>query len=307
MGTATSDDAAVFQLTPELAVVTTVDFITPVVEDPYTWGRIAAANALSDVYAMGAQPIFALNTVNFPRDTLPLESLEQVLLGGSATALDAGISILGGHSVDDPEPKYGMVAVGVVHPERVVRNVGARVGDVLVLTKPLGVGIITTAIKRGVASAAADAAATEVMVTLNRAAGEAMVAAGQAIHAATDVTGFGLLGHLSEMLRAGGLGVEVDAASVPVLDPAWDLARAGVVPGGTHRNLESLAAMLDWAEHLDETCRLVLADAQTSGGLLMAVAADEIDALLSALRARGVRWATPIGRFTSDAGRIRVG
>lgn len=306
MGASTSDDAAVFQLTPELAVVTTVDFITPVVEDPYTWGRIAAANALSDVYAMGAEPIFALNTVNFPRDTLPLELLEQVLRGGSATALEAGISILGGHSVDDPEPKYGMVVVGIVHPGRVLRNVGARPGDALVLTKPLGIGIITTAIKRGLASAAAEAGAIQVMVTLNRAAGEAMVAAEQAIHAATDVTGFGLLGHLSEMLRAGGVGVELEAASVPVLEPAWDLARQDIVPGGTRRNLESLAGVLDWDPRLDGTCRLVLADAQTSGGLLIAVAPTELEPLLAGLQGRGVRWATPIGHFTTETGRIKV-
>jgi selenide,water dikinase len=227
--------------------VTTVDYITPVVEDPYAWGTIAAANALSDVYAMGAQPLFALNTVNFPRDTLPLEVLERVLEGGAAKAAEAGISILGGHSVDDPEPKYGMVAVGMVHPRRVLRNVGARPGDVLLLTKPLGIGIITTAIKRQAAAPAIEAAAVEVMATLNRAAAEVMVTHGEAVHAATDVTGFGLLGHLSEMLRGGNVGARVQAAAVPVLEAAWDLAAEGVVPGGTHRNLDSLVDVLEWS------------------------------------------------------------
>ena len=307
VGAATADDAAVYQLAPDLAVVTTVDFITPVVEDPYTWGAIAAANALSDVYAMGAQPLFALNTVNFPRDTLPLEVLEQVLQGGAAKVAEADAAILGGHSVDDPEPKYGLVAVGMVHPERVLRNVGARPGDALLLTKPLGIGIITTAIKRQVAPPAAEAAAVEVMATLNRAAGEGIVAHGAAVHAATDVTGFGLLGHLAEMLRGGEVGAELSAAAVPVLDAAWGLAAAGVVPGGTRRNLDALVDVLDWSANLAAHQRLVLADAQTSGGLLVAVAPDVADTLLADLHARGVAWSARIGTFTDRVGRIAVG
>src|SRR5690349_14512165 len=196
VGAALADDAAVYQVSSDVALVATVDYITPVVDDPFVWGGIAAANALSDVYAMGATPIFALNLVNFPRDTLPLTVLERVIQGGAAKVIEAGVSVLGGHSVDDPEPKFGLVALGTVHPSKIVRNVGARPGDVLLLTKPLGIGMLTTAIKRGLASEATIGRAVEVMSTLNRAASEAMVAS-QTVHAATDVTGFGLLGHLS--------------------------------------------------------------------------------------------------------------
>jgi len=271
-----------------MALVATVDYITPVVDDPFTWGGIAAANALSDVYAMGARPLFALNIVNFPRDTLPLEILERVIQGGAAKVAEAGVAILGGHSVDDPEPKYGLVALGTVHPSHVTRNVGARPGDTLVVTKPLGIGILTTAIKRGLASDDAIARAVEVMSMLNRAAGEAMIANGAAVHAATDVTGFGLLGHLSEMLGAGDVGARIEAAAVPVLEEAWDFVRQDVVPGGTRRNLSSVDRFVDWSERLDEYQRLVLADAQTSGGLLMAVDPSALEALIADLHSRGV-------------------
>ena len=307
VGAALADDAAVYQISPDVALVATVDYITPVVDDPFTWGGIAAANALSDVYAMGARPLFALNIVNFPRDTLPLEILERVIQGGAAKVAEAGVAILGGHSVDDPEPKYGLVALGIVHPSRVVRNVGARPGDALVLTKPLGLGILTTAIKRGLASEETIARAVEVMSTLNRAAGEAMVASG-AVHAATDVTGFGLLGHVSEMLGAGDVGVRLSAEAVPVLEGTWDFVRQDVVPGGTRRNLASVESLsrVDWSERLDEYQRLVLADAQTSGGLLMAVDPSGVEALIADLHARGVRIAARIGEFTDRAGSIEV-
>jgi selenide,water dikinase len=285
--------------------VVTVDYITPVVDDPAAWGRVAAANALSDVYAMGARPILALNVVNFPRDTLPLEVLERVLAGGAAKAAEAGIAILGGHSVDDPEPKYGLVALGTVHPERIVRNIGARPGDTLLLTKPLGMGVITTAIKRDLAPTAVVETAIDIMSTLNRAASEAMVASG-AVHAATDVTGFGLLGHLSEMVADGGVGAQVDIASVPVLDAVFDLVARDVVPGGTRRNLTSVDPLVDWSEQLSEEQRLVLADAQTSGGLLLAVDPAAADDLLADLQRRGVTAATRIGHFTDVAGRISV-
>lgn len=307
VGASTSDDAAVYRLADDLAVVATVDFITPVVDDPYAWGMVAAANALSDLYAMGAQPLFVLNTVNFPRETLPLDLLARVLEGGAAQARAAGVSVLGGHSVDDPEPKYGMVAVGMVHPERVVRNVGARPGDALVLTKPLGLGILTTAIKRGLAPAPVVDAALEVMTTLNRAAAEAMVAAHPRVHAATDVTGFGLLGHLAEMLAGGEVGAEIATDRVPVLEAAWPLVREDVVPGGSRRNLEAVSSRVDWAGGLEDHQRLVLADAQTSGGLLIAVAEEHVEALVADLHGRGVRWATRIGQFTAQRpGRIAV-
>jgi selenide,water dikinase len=305
VGAALADDAAVYQVSPDVALVATVDYITPVVDDPFTWGGIAAANALSDVYAMGARPLFALNIVNFPRDTLPLEILERVIQGGAAKVAEAGVAILGGHSVDDPEPKYGLVALGTVHPLRVVRNVGARPGDLLVLTKPLGLGVLTTAIKRGLASAETIARAVDVMSTLNRAAGEAMVASG-AVHAATDVTGFGLLGHLSEMLGGGDVGVRFEADRVPVLEETWAFVRQGVVPGGTRRNLASVDRFVDWSERLDEYQRLVLADAQTSGGLLMAVEPSGLEALIADLHTRGVGVAARIGEFTDRAGRIEV-
>jgi len=305
VGAALADDAAVYQVSPELALVATVDYITPVVDDAYTWGGIAAANALSDVYAMGAQPLFALNVVNFPRDTLPLEILEQVIQGGAAKVAEAGVAILGGHSVDDPEPKYGLVALGTVHPARVIRNVGARPGDALILTKPLGMGILTTAIKRGLASETTIGRAVAVMAALNRSASEAMVASG-AVHAATDVTGFGLLGHLSEMLGSGNVGARISADRVPVLEEAWDFARQEVVPGGTRRNLASVESFLDWSERLEPHQRLVLADAQTSGGLLIAVEPARAAALLEDLYARGIGVATQIGEFTDNAGRIEV-
>jgi selenide,water dikinase len=302
---ALADDAAVYQISPDVALVATIDYITPVVDDAYTWGGIAAANALSDVYAMGARPIFALNVVNFPRDTLPLEVLERVVQGGAAKVAEAGVAILGGHSVDDPEPKYGLVALGTVQPGRVIKNVGARPGDALILTKSLGIGVLTTAIKRGLASEETIARAVEVMSTLNRVASETMLDAGDSVHAATDVTGFGLLGHLSEMLGDGSVGVRVAADAVPVLAETWDFVRQEVVPGGTRRNLASVEPFMDWSEALDNAQRLVLADAQTSGGLLIAVDPAAADALLQELHRRGVT-AARIGEFTPRAGRIQV-
>ncbi len=305
VGAALADDAAVYRISADVALVATVDYITPVVDDPFTWGEIAAANALSDVYAMGAQPIFVLNIVNFPRDSLPLEVLERVIEGGAAKVAEAGVPILGGHSVDDPEPKYGLVALGTAHPARVVRNVGARPGDWLVLTKPLGIGIITTAIKRGLASAETIDRAVAVMSALNRSASAAMVAS-QGVHAATDVTGFGLLGHLAEMLGSQDIGVQVEFDAAPVLAEAWDFVRRDVVPGGTRRNLASVAAVVDWADRLSTDQRLVLADAQTSGGLLIAVDPAAAEALIDDLHARGVTAATRIGTFTETRGRIDV-
>ena len=305
VGAALADDAAVYEINADVALVATVDYITPVVDDPFTWGGIAAANALSDVYAMGAQPIFVLNIVNFPRDTLPLEVLEQVIQGGAAKVAEAGVPILGGHSVDDLEPKFGLVALGSVHPARVVRNVGARAGDWLILTKPLGLGILTTAIKRGLASAETIDRAVAVMSMLNRSASEAMVASG-GVHAATDVTGFGLLGHVSEMLGGGDVGVRIELDPVPVLDEAWGFVRQDVVPGGTRRNLASVASMLDWSERISADQQLVLADAQTSGGLLMAVDPSAAESLLRDLHARGIAAATRVGTFTARVGRIEV-
>lgn len=305
VGTDTSDDAAVYRLDDERAIVATVDYITPIVDDPAAFGAVAAANSISDIYAMAGQPLFALNVVGFPRDKLPLEMLGQILAAGAAKAAEAGIPVIGGHSIDDPEPKYGMVVVGLVHPERIVANVGARPGDRIFLTKPIGTGIITTAIKRGCARPAAIDAALASMTELNRAAGDAMREVG--VHAATDVTGFGLLGHLGEVAKASGVGVRLYAGRVPLLPEVLDLAAEGVVPGGTLRNRASLAERLRWHPEIDEPLQLALCDAQTSGGLLIAVGAERASALAAALAARGALAAEVAEVLGPDpAGRIEV-
>ena len=299
VGSETTDDAAVYRLNDEQALVATLDYITPVVDDPYLFGAIAAANSLSDVYAMGARPILALNVVNFPRDTLPLELLGQIVKGGADKAAEAGVPILGGHSVDDPEPKYGLVAIGLVHPQRVVTNRSAQPGDLLVLTKPLGIGIITTALKRDAVSAETLDRATASMTTLNRAASEAMVAVG--VSAATDVTGFGLLGHLAELLRASQVGARLAAGAIPLLPDVHRLAAEGLVPGGTRRNQEALGDFVRWAGSIDEPTRLILCDAQTSGGLLISVPRARSERLLEELRGRGVAGAL-IGEVVAGKG-----
>jgi selenide,water dikinase len=268
VATDTGDDAAVYRLPSGEGLIATLDFFTPIVDDPYDWGRIAATNALSDVYAMGGRPFLALNIVNWPVDDLPLEMLAQVLQGGVDVATAEGVVVAGGHSITDPEPKYGMVALGLVDPDEVVRNSTAPAGAGLFLTKPLGLGIVSTAIKRGLADDDLVAAAVGLMTTTNMAAAEAMRSADA--EAATDVTGFGLLGHLHRMLEASGAAAELDADSIPLLDPrVLDLARRDVVPGGTKRNLASVRAHTDFGD-LSEPEQLTLADAQTSGGLLIA-------------------------------------
>ena len=301
MGAETSDDAAVIQLTEELALVLTVDYFTPIVDDPYSFGAIAAANALSDLYAMGATPLFALNIVGFPVNTLPLAVLKDILRGGADKAKEAGIGIVGGHSIDDAEPKYGLVCTGRVHPDRIWKNVGARPGDDLVLTKPLGMGIISTAIKREKAAPALVQRAIEIMGTLNRGAAEAVTAAG-GTHAVTDVTGFGLLGHLREMTAGSAVGARLRLADVPILEGVWDLARAGLVPGGTERNFKHLQASqaVEWGAGLTELEQMVLSDAQTSGGLLVAVPRARTAALLEQLRAARTPAAARIGEVVED-------
>jgi len=295
----TRDDAAVYQLTPDRAIVATVDFFTPIVDDAYDFGRIAAANAFSDVYAMGGTPLLALNLVGWPRDTLPYELLGDVLRGGADIAKEAGAFILGGHSVDDPEPKYGMVAIGEVHPDRITTLAGARAGDALVLTKPIGTGVLSTALKRDLASAADLAPAVKSMTTLNAGGARAMRSLGDAVHAATDVTGFGLLGHLNNMLQASGASAEIDAGSVPLLPRALELAERGAIPGGTKRNRETLAPQVSFADGVPEPVRVLLFDAQTSGGLLIAVESSRAGALISALEREGTPVAARIGRLTS--------
>src|SRR5690349_15261969 len=300
------DDAAVFKLTDDRALVATVDFFTPVVDDPYDFGRVAAANALSDVYAMGGTPLLVLNLVGWPREKLPFELLGEILRGGSEIAHEAGAFVLGGHSVDDPEPKYGMVAIGEVHPDRVVSNAGARPGDALVLTKPLGSGVLTTALKCDIIGETDLAAVVAPMAALNAGAARAMVAVG--VHAATDVTGFGLLGHLRTLLEASGAAAELVAADVPILPGAREAAERGAVPGGTTRNAASLAPVVTFADGVDAAARLLLVDAQTSGGLLIAVAPDKVDALVAGLEREATPAAAVIGRVAAGpAGRITVG
>ena len=301
------DDAAVFQVAPDRAIVATVDFFTPIVDDPYDFGRIAATNAFSDLYAMGAVPLFALNLVGWPREGLPFELLGEVIRGGADVARAAGAFVLGGHSVDDPEPKYGMAAVGEARPDKIVTNAGAKPGDVLVLTKPLGTGILTTALKRDLVSEADLVEAVSIMTTLNAGAARAMAAVGDGVHAATDVTGFGLLGHLHTLLEASKVGAEIEAAAVPLLGRARDFAERGAVPGGTTRNVESAVATVTFASGVDATSRLLLSDAQTSGGLLIAIAPQRADALVAALKREATPVAAIIGRVVAGpAGHIRV-
>ena len=295
------DDAAVYRVAPDLAIVQTIDFFTPIVDDAYAWGRIASANAFSDVYAMGGRPVTALNLVGWPRK-LDFAILGRVLDGASEACEDAGVSVVGGHSIDDPEPKFGLSVTGLVHPDHVVRKSGGRPGDDIVLTKPLGMGIISSGIKDGLTSPATAGEATAIMSELNRAAAEVMLEIG--VSAATDVTGYGLVGHLLQML-----GEDVDAEigfdSIPVLAEAIDLARQGVLPGGSKRNIESMADSVR-AEGLDDPRRAVLFDAQTSGGLLLAVPPERTDALISSLDKAGVTRAAVIGRLVEGEGTIEV-
>lgn len=264
VGAAGRDDAAVYRIAPDRAIVSTVDFFTPIVDDPGDFGAIAAANALSDIYAMGATPLFALGLVAFPREKLDSGLLERMVAGGAAKLGEAGVPVVGGHSIDDPEPKLGYAVTGEIHPDRIVRNTGARPGDLLYLTKPLGSGVVTTAIKRGLCPPEVERAAIEVMTHLNRDASAAMLAAGAT--AATDVTGYGLVGHLLEL----GVGAEIDCTAVPVLEGAWALAEQDLFPAGTRRNHEAAAGRVEWGG-LALTEQVMMSDAQTSGGLLVAI------------------------------------
>lgn len=301
---ASLDDAAVYRVTSDLALVQTVDIFTPVVDDPYDYGRIAAANSLSDIYAMGATPMFALSVLCFPRSALPMTIAEAILKGGVDVCRAAGIEILGGHSLDDSEPKFGLVVTGRVHPDKVITNAGARIGDVLVLTKPIGSGILTTALKRGHLAAGEIDGAVAVMAELNATAAQVMVSVG--VHGATDVTGYGLLGHLREVIDASGVGARLDSERVPLIPGALTHLRAGVCPGGTKRNFDYLSDCVVFGDNVSEALQLLLADAQTSGGLLIAVAPQKADTLLSALHRAGVAAACPIGEITPTVGRIAV-
>jgi selenide,water dikinase len=295
VGFDTADDAGVYQLSPELALVQTVDFFTPIVDDPYTFGQIAAANALSDVYAMGGRPISALSIVGFPNTGRDVDVLERILQGGQAKMREAACTVIGGHSIGDDEIKFGYAVTGVINPQRVLKNVGARPGDRLILTKRLGTGVLSTALKKGCAAPAAVEAAVESMCTLNRVGSE--IALQFDVHAATDVTGFGLLGHARGMAVGSKVSFVMDSSPIEFLPEAREYARAGFLPGGLKRNKEFLDGCVEFAPGVAEEIRSLLFDPQTSGGLLLSVAAADASRLLEALRAHGV-GAQQIGEVT---------
>jgi selenide, water dikinase len=286
IGFDTADDAGVYKLASDLALVQTVDFFTPIVDDPYTFGQVAAANSLSDVYAMGGRPISALSIVGFPNTGGDVDVLEQILRGGLAKMQEAGCAVIGGHSIGDDEIKFGYAVTGLVNPARVWSNSAARPGDWLVLTKRLGTGIISTALKKGRASAASLEAATESMLRLNRQASE--IAQGFAVHAATDITGFGLLGHAREMALGSGVSLEIDSARVAFLPEALEYSREGHIPGGLRRNVDFIAGCVEFREDIPEAVRQLLYDPQTSGGLLFSLAGSEAARLLDSLKHAGI-------------------
>jgi len=293
VGIAGSDDAAVYRISDDLALVQTVDFFTPIVDDPAEWGRIAAANALSDVYAMGGTPLTALQLLSWPRDELPWSAAADVIDGAVEVLTEARCTLVGGHSIDDRTPKFGFAITGTVHPDRMITNDAARPGDALILTKALGTGLISTAIKSGVAPVATQEAAIATMRRLNASASRVAVEA--RVRAGTDVTGFGLLGHLVEMLRASDVSAVLDASAVPVLEGALDIAADGTVPGGTKRNFRSVESMVDFGV-LPPEMRTLLADAQTSGGLLLAVPQADLPGVIAELTDGG-DLAAIIGRI----------
>jgi selenide,water dikinase len=304
VGLGSADDAGVIRVREDLALIQTVDFFTPIVDDPETFGRIAATNSLSDVYAMGGTPLTAMNIVCFPRKKLDLDVLRDVLLGGQRVVADAGALLVGGHSVDDQELKYGLSVTGTVHPDRVVTNAGARPGDRLILTKPLGTGVLATAIKGGLAPPDVEAEAVGWMTTLNRAAAEAMQEVG--VNACTDITGFGLLGHTLELATASSVAIELITSCVPLISGTRDLALAGMIPAGSFANRKYCERSVTVNEDVDPLLVDLLADAQTSGGLLISVPGDRAEELHAALEDRRVPH-PEIGRVTSiGAGSITL-
>ncbi len=305
MGIETADDAGVYQLTDDLAIVQTLDFITPIVDDPYAFGAIAAANAVSDIYAMGATPITALNIVTYPSAEVTPDLVATVLQGGYDKLTESGVVVIGGHTVDNPALTYGLSVTGIVHPQQVITNAGARPGDMLVLTKPLGTGAINHGIKQDRTPPELIAKATEVMMTLNKAAAEAMREVG--VHACTDVTGFGLLGHLHEMVAASRVGARVFTSQVPLIDGVLDLIAQRIYPGGARSNKRFADTFTLWHEEVPEPLRIALCDPQTSGGLLIAVPKERADLLLATLHQKGVQWSRVIGEIVAEPiGKIAV-
>mgnify|MGYP000160519158 CR=1 FL=1 len=303
VGLESRDDAGVYRLREDLAIIQTVDYFTPIVDDPYDFGQIAAANALSDVYAMGGRPVTAMNVVCFPRASMDISILRDILRGGIAKLSEAGVSLIGGHSVDDPELKYGLCVTGIVHPERVITKRGAREGDVLVLTKPLGSGIISTAMKAGLAGKEIIARLTQQMATLNKKASELMMDV--PVHACTDITGFGLLGHACEMIEGTDVGMVIHISSVPLLSNIEEYARMGLIPGGTYRNREFRSHMIE-AQVSDEMM-LILFDAQTSGGLFISLPAKDGEGLVRRMHEEGIEDAAIVGQVVAEPkGKIRI-
>lgn len=295
-GTDIGDDAGIYRLTDDLALVQTVDFFTPIVDDPYMFGRIAAANSLSDIYAVGGTPITALNIAGFPIGVLPKDVLADILRGGADVAHMAGVSIVGGHTIDDQEPKYGLAVTGTVHPDKFLTGRGARPGDLLILTKPIGTGLVATAHKNGHVAMEDLAQAVAWMTTLNREASIAMLSAGA--HACTDITGFGLLGHLVELARSSGTAAELTAGAMPLLPGALRYARLGYVPGGTRTNETSVEPWVEYAGDIDLPTRSLLNDPQTSGGLLISLPSERLVAF---------RAAAGGGMLSAVVGRLREG
>jgi len=304
VGTETSDDAAVYRLNDQQAIIATTDFFMPIVDDPFDFGRIAATNALSDVYAMGGTPIMALAIVGMPIDKLSPATIRSILQGGEAVCRAAGIPLAGGHSIDSQEPIYGLVAIGVVHPDQLKKNSAAQAGDVLILGKGLGVGVLAAALKKELLSDAGYAQLVATTTHLNKVG--STLAALPEVHALTDVTGFGMLGHLLEMCRGSGLGATVKFAQVPVLSEALPLAQQGIGPGAIGRNLASYGQEVDFAPQLQEWQQRLLADAQTSGGLLVAVAPEAADDVLARFREAGFAQAAVIGSMAQGAPRVAV-
>jgi selenide,water dikinase len=300
-----ADDAGVYKLSEDLAIIQTLDFFTPIVDDPYMFGQIAAANSLSDVYAMGGQPLTAMNIVCFPIKTMDISVLREILRGGLDKMKEAGVTLAGGHSVEDPELKYGLSVTGTIHPSRVLTNVGAEPGDVLILTKPLGTGIINTAIKAGMATEELAQAVADCMARLNKAAAEVVREVGA--RACTDVTGFGLVGHAFEMIQGTGRGIIIYASQVPLFAEAVGFAEIGLVPGGTYRNRDFRIHMVDTDQDVSPFLQDILFDPQTSGGLLIAVPGEKAREMLEKLREKGVSEAAVIGEFTDQPEeRIRI-
>ncbi|WP_047980957.1 selenide, water dikinase SelD [Ornithinibacillus contaminans] len=304
VGLDTSDDAGVYKLNDDIALVQTLDFFTPIVDDPYDFGQVAAANAISDVYAMGGKPLTALNIVAFPISILDKSILSEILRGAGDKLKEANVTLVGGHSIDDNEPKFGLAVTGVVHPDKVRTNAGAKPGDKLILTKPIGVGILTTSIKKDLLTVEEVKRVTAVMATLNKTAAEVME--NYDVHATTDVTGFGLLGHSSEMAIGSDVGLTIYSKNVPILPRVRELAEAGSMPGGTKNNYKHIADVVTYPEEMDSIDRHILCDAVTSGGLLISVNGQEAEKLLADLQAKGVE-ASIIGDVTAEnKGKITV-